>query len=774
MLMREKSEVVPITTSEDGPLIQARVSLAPLLRQWENIAAADGHAAEHARRLLNACQDDPQIVETLPHTGSPRARKALLDELFSIVFPPALRSSQCAAALAPLCEGTLYTTPAFERLFASGYFNGAGAVPEPQWTFHRLMPYLIILERAYGLSIIPSEMRQCTFHYQSPDGLALYHMTRVNLDFVEVHSEGPVEPLSDTLRQEVSANALDEAFLRHAIRWQQFRLEGFVVHDICDVTYEQVMSHMRQTLLDSECLMSTSTAQCLETNLRSLFRLPGVRMRISMFDDDMVFFTTSETSENYLTGRCCRLSDVLSKECAVNLFERRATVLVDLSSVTRRTEAMNAFFDQGLRGLLRAPLVVENKVLGMFEVASGSVGDFGALNRSRFEGLLPMMSAALESAVEERNIYIQANIKQLFTNIHPSTEWRFRRVAATHMRDGQEPEDIKFDDVYPLFGVSDIRSSSTLRSGAIRDDLLQQLRMVESMLDCAHEERALPYIANLCYRVRNKIKGIEPGISSGEEMSIIEFLHKEVDPILPRLEELTPGVRDAIAAYRATLDPHLGILYQERRKFDESVTQVSQAMALCLDERQREVQALYPHHYEMHRTDGVDHSIYIGASMSESGDFDVLYLYNLRVWQLITMCILARSAEAMRPQLSMKLDVAHLVLVQSTPLTIRFNQDEKQFTVDGAYNIRYEIIKKRLDKATVKGTGERLTQPRMLAVVYAQSREAEEYRRYLAYLQDAGYLEGPIEDLALDELPGVSGLRALRAAVRMEACRAVD
>jgi hypothetical protein len=40
----------------------------------------------------------------------------------------------------------------------------------------------------------------------------------------------------------------------------------------------------------------------------------------------------------------------------------------------------------------------------------------------------------------------------------------------------------------------------------------------------------------------------------------------------------------------------------------------------------------------------------------------------------------------------MDLQVAHLILSQSTPLAIRFRTDEKRFDVDGAYNARYEIV----------------------------------------------------------------------------------
>ncbi|TAK35947.1 MAG: hypothetical protein EPO28_13950 [Saprospiraceae bacterium] len=36
--------------------------------------------------------------------------------------------------------------------------------------------------------------------------------------------------------------------------------------------------------------------------------------------------------------------------------------------------------------------------------------------------------------------------------------------------------------------------------------------------------------------------------------------------------------------------------------------------------------------------------------------------------------------------------------------------DEKRLDVEGSYNVRYEIIKKRIDKALLKGTQERLTQ----------------------------------------------------------------
>jgi hypothetical protein len=84
---------------------------------------------------------------------------------------------------------------------------------------------------------------------------------------------------------------------------------------------------------------------------------------------------------------------------------------------------------------------------------------------------------------------------------------------------------------------------------------------------------------------------------------------------------------------------------------------------------------------------------------------------------------------------------------------------------DGAYDIRYAIVKKRIDKALINGTTERITQPGTIAIVYSQASEGQEYRRYIDYLQSLGYLKPGIEDHELEELQGVHGLRALRVTV---------
>src|ERR1700752_2011387 len=112
----------------------------------------------------------------------------------------------------------------------------------------------------------------------------------------------------------------------------------------------------------------------------------------------------------------------------------------------------------------------------------------------------------------------------------------------------------------------------------------------------------------------------------------------------------------------------------------------------------------------------------------------------------MVVCGIAARADRLASELPLPLHATHLVLVQHAPLSIRFRFDEKRFDVDGAYDIRYEIVKKRIDKAIVEGTADRVTQPGQIAIVYSQNAEAQEYRGYIEYLESLGCLTGEVEN----------------------------
>lgn len=181
-----------------------------------------------------------------------------------------------------------------------------------------------------------------------------------------------------------------------------------------------------------------------------------------------------------------------------------------------------------------------------------------------------------------------------------------------------------------------------------------------------------------------------------------------------------------------------------------------------LDKKQVEAQKMYPHFFERFKTDGVEHNMYIGESITKENSFNPIYLYNLRLWQLQVMCEMENAFYNNQHEYPLSLDVASMILVFNQSLSIRFRMDEKQFDVDGTYNARYEVVKKRVDKAYIKGTQQRVTDKGKIAIVFSQKEDEMEYMRYINFLQSKSVL-GDVEIVELEDLQGVTGLKAIRA-----------
>ena len=318
--------------------------------------------------------------------------------------------------------------------------------------------------------------------------------------------------------------------------------------------------------------------------------------------------------------------------------------------------------------------------------------------------------------------------------------------------------------MYPLYGQSDIKGSSEARNKAIQEDLITQLSLGIAVLKDACKSESLPIYNELMFRVATYLKDVKEGLSAGDEINILEFLTREIYPVFNHIKEINNELSKKVSIYMNRLDKNLGVVYEKRKEYEKSVNILNEKLAKFIDNKQKDAQKMYAHYFERYKTDGVEFNMYIGESITKENSFDLIYLYNLRLWQLQTMCEMENIAYNERENMEQELRVASLILVHSNPMAIKFRMDEKQFDVDGAYNIRYEIIKKRIDKANIKGTEERLTVPGKIAIVYSQDKDALEYIKYINFLQSKNQL-GNLEFLQLEDLQGVAGLKALRVEI---------
>jgi GAF domain-containing protein len=739
-----------------------------------------GHPAKAAlaKQILGELQQVAELLKPIEDLSLLERHKGLVDPLMSAVFPPASWDRDYAAATIPFLFQSFYATPLFEQWLTGEDSTIEGWMKLGRQLFFSgklLRAYLAILKKFYGIAFAFEYPLICTRQDPETD-LARHFQLNIDGRFVEVRAIGDLPPLTDEAQQYLRANLTDLQVWMELLPPEHFEFHGFSVIHAVDVTDQEVLSALKRDLIQKESIISDARFHRLQEQLRTLLRRPDLLLGLAAIEGDQVFLLNNGCK---LQRHCIfadsdhyRTADFAGSIYARSVQEGKPLIVEDLTNDPACSAIEEAIIQRGVRNLVVAPLYYQDELIGTLDLGSPTPGDLHAIHAMKLGEVLPLFSMAIKRSMEELNHTVQAIIKEKYTAIHPSVEWRFRKAALNFIQQQQagvlaEIEPIVFENVYALYGASDIRGSSTLRNTVIQADLIEQLQLARTIFIVAYRQRPLPLLDEFAYRIGRKIAALEVGLSSGDEASLLDFLRREVEPVFDHLQAFGLAVSEHIEAYRTALDPSLGVLYRKRKDFEESVTLINESIGAYLDAEEAKAQAMFPHYFETHKTDGVDYGIYIGASLVEDGKFDPLYLRNLRLWQLMIMCGIAWKADRLKDLLRAPLEMAHLILVQSTPLSIRFRPDEKQFDVDGTYNIRYEILKKRIDKAVIKGTTERLTQPGKIAIIYSQPREAGEYREYLAYLRASGYLTDDVEEVELEDLQGIQGLKALRVMVAM-------
>lgn len=417
-----------------------------------------------------------------------------------------------------------------------------------------------------------------------------------------------------------------------------------------------------------------------------------------------------------------------------------------------------------------APIDKNKRLLGVLELSSTRKNELSNINAIKLEDIIPYIETAVERYQTEHENRIKAVIQSECTSIHPSVLWVFEEEANRYINDLDADgiasfRDISFNNIYPLYGQIDIVGSSDERNNAIQQDLLNQLSAITQIIDEAYEIDAIPIYEQIKFRIEEFSEELHENLNASSEQKIIQFIQSELDPIIDHINDNSSKLRKKVTAYKDSIDEETGVVYNYRKNFDDSVQRINRTLARYIDRKQVDAQKIYPHYFERYKTDGVDHNMYIGGEMVKNRPFNKVYLYNLRLWQLQVMCEMENKFYMVQKNAPLQLDGASLILVFSSTLSIRYRMDEKKFDVDGTYNARFEIIKKRIDKAFIKDTEERITQKGKIVIVYSQKEDEREYLRYIKYLQKKSYLGEEVELLELEDVQGVVGLKAIRVNV---------
>lgn len=705
--------------------------------------------------------------------------KELMEIIYLVLTPLAANEKEDYWALGSPLSGTIiYSTDSFYKFLADQKatrairFNGDKNYNRQQ----KIFIYRLILERFYNIPLVGEN----EIVYSSIDKktrLSKFYRIHTDTRFIEIGIKDKLPELHydelESFLQEEEGTAQLEKLLPLSL----FRFEGFSVITLTDITIEQALESIRESLVTH----SYETGQCSSHVMEALKILggdPNLQFGLLPFLEvnGKSVFVNQECAQSMAMNAAKQFD--LSEETFHTLVqeyrEHPKTLVFNHLSAEKQLKHpfLKGLRKAGVRSYAVIPAYHQKKLTGILEVYSFTESMLDEILFSRLYTAIPLIAQLLQHTADEFDSEMKEVIREKFTAIQPAVQWKFNEVAWQYMQ--QKHASIKmpsigtvtFPDVYPLYGAVDVRNSTTERNRAMHDDLENQLSLLKDTLISVREMGG-PSVDPMIMECKHWSEEVNRYLATRDEMALNHFMDTKVNPFLAEVRKQYPATANSIQQYFDAVAETSGPAYENRRELEESLQLINTELNHYFDGAQKSLQSIYPFYFEKFRTDGIEYDIYTGQSMAPEKPFDMSVVQKLRKWQIQSMTEIVRIMHDLLPRMPRALQTTQLIFVHPEPIDICFRNDERRFDVEGAYNIRYEVIKKRIDKVLIKDRQERLTQSGKIAIVYFNEEEEKEYEEYIRDLQQAGLLNDDLEKLELEELQGVTGLKAIRVGVKL-------
>ncbi|SDD26034.1 hypothetical protein SAMN05216464_101234 [Mucilaginibacter pineti] len=734
--------------------------------------------SEFYKYVLNKFEHDTCIDLNLNPDNAEKYRD-MLELIYSILTPPILNEKEFFWALStPVPEKIFFSTEAFFD-FHSSHHSGlhAADVTDTELFDQRQKRFIynLILERFYGFS--PMVKNELLYSYSDPEThLSRYYNIQTNTQFINIKVFGELPKLTFENIEPYLNDYEGIDLLEEMLPLSNFRFEGFSVITLTDVTLQHALENIRNELVNHSNNEADQYRHTIDS-LKTLSENPAIEFGLLPFltINDKLIFDTDECSQSVLITSAKQFSMAEETFYSVAADYKKDPKPIFFRSLTdekiTKHPFLNVLRQSGIKSYGIFPVYYNKQMAGIMEVYSYEEITFYEKLLSKIQAAMPLIAQQLQNSIDNFDSRIETVIKDKFTSLQPSVQWKFNEVAWEYLKKtnkkkkNQEIQTVVFDNVYPLFGAIDIRNSTIERNTALQDDLKALLSTIMDTLIVLKQHIHLDLTDRLIYKCEEWLKKVNGFITTNDELLLDGFLLEEVNPFLNHFRRNYPNEKAVIDKYFDALSEETGLSFANRRNLEASMQLINTSINHYFEQVQDDVQNSFPCYFEKFRTDGVEYDIYIGQSIAPTRVFDVLYLKNIRLWQLRSMAEVTRLTHGLIDQISRPLLTTQLIFIHSNPIDISFRNDERRFDVEGAYNIRYEVVKKRIDKVLIAGTVERLTQPDKIAMVYFSQAEAAEYLEYIKYLREQNILNDDLEQLELEELQGVTGLKALRVGV---------
>lgn len=728
------------------------------------------YRVNYAESIIGRFKKFPELIEGSQDFSLLSKHEDLIRLLLADLFPTGLTNNEIKAASIPLSNITFNYTERFRKILANAGHDFSLEFRHMSQDEIYILSCCIIIQVFFRKDIkinIP-------FYYDIPDqnGVIRHYKITVNSDFSEITPLDTTHLPSDKDLEILLENIDDISFWKKHFPPHSWSLKGFNIFSLVDCTTEVALSDLKSTMIkiDPENPLPNEN---LKEIFKSYFDVPQLNFGLMLMDHQHQRLEKLPVYENILTSYLLdfwiNLYDGEMRKMAFqNLkYNPKPVAISDVDHFDEEIKNSPNFeilTKNNIKSFMVIPIIHEGEVLALMEFTSEIAGSFNGLKLRKLDSMSDILIFSLNRFKHERENQIEAIIQREYTSIHQSVLWKFKNEAEKYFNASIQKKlytlkEISFKNLSPLFGVSDIRSSSEKRFNLMLADLNEQIETLCDIFSGTQIQDQDKYLFAL-ELFENELNN---DFKADTEQRFQRLLNEEIHPLLQAELELHSDKN--IKAYFSKIYSVNSLFYSNRKKLDESITLVNRKIADILDESQIEAQEIYPHYFERFKSDGVEHNLYIGQNLNPTLPYSSKNLSKLRFWQLETICKIEQEFKKFEKQLPINLEIASMIFVYNERIDIRFRMDEKRFDVDGAHNSFYEIIKKRLEKAKIKDSSERITSPGKITIVYFGMENQKEYLGYISRLQKNLILKNDVELLRVEDLQGASGLLAMRVSL---------
>lgn len=740
-------------------------SLESLINELED---SDYNYGEFKAFLDYLKEVKPELINGLENFESFENSLKDVELIIDKIIPKPLMKYDLKAITVPFSDKFIFTTTQLKELLDNNKTRLKFDYKNIDYNTRYKFCCYFILSKYYNVNLDFNISNQ--LEIETKYGYKTYLGADINSDYFRIFPSDKKFELTENEIDELLNNYENTALWFEKMPIGSWIAKGFNIVSFFDNTTEIALSNLKSKLITYGEPFDEVKNNII-SSLKSIFRNGDLNVGLSAYLENKNTIESKTLFDSILDqNRFLKLRNSVCFNNINNDFtESNFYVISDLEKFLIQyphDETLIFFKENGIKSTILCPLKKGEQFLGILELTSKETQVFNRVNANILKEITPLFVESLNRYNIEFENQINAYIQTEYTSLHPSVNWKFREKAIKHLtnfsQSKQKPQ-VSFQNLYPMYGEIDIRNSSIIRNQAVKIDYQNQInyliKICKELYKRSNDDKFVSHIDVLNHFL-SEIDNVDKIYFENE---MFDYITKNIHTEIPK--HVLPEEKSIIIKYLKKLDKITGLFYKERKKFDTSIQIINNLLSNNLDFYQKNAQEIFPHYYERFKTDGIDYNLYVGKSISPLLKFNYKKIEKIRLWQLKTMIKLEQLYKTIQHNIPLEMEVCSLIFTTNSTLDITFKLDEKRFDVNGYNNAKYEIIKKRISKATVKGTHERISQPGKICIVYTDDSLKDEYIEYIHKLISEKRLNNDIEYLEIDDLQGISGLLALRVSV---------